>query len=275
MAVVNAQRPARGSGRSARRPKHAVDPGTSDEPKSSTPTEAAYRRRLEAYYQRSPGSAHDQLKNFPKYVPRQHLATFMAKHKIFEQVLGVHGSVVECGVFQGGGLMAFAQLSAILEPVNHQRHIIGFDTFAGFMALAPEDRGGASAHAHQGGLKADSIDDLREAITLFDMNRPLGHMPKVELVPGDICQTAPQYLKDHPHTVVSLLYLDVDVFEPTKAALDAFLPRMPRGAIVAFDELNASPWPGETQALLKTVGIHRLRLRRFPFEPYISYAVLE
>lgn len=252
-----------------------TDPSSSNEPSHSTPIEVEFRACLEDYYARSSGSANDKLKNFSKYVPRQHLATFLAKYEIFKKVLLVQGSIVECGVFQGGGLFAFAQMSAILEPVNHQRKVIGFDTFEGFPDLASEDRLGTSLYSHKGGMKADSFEDIKEAIQLFDLNRPLSHIPKVELVRGNIRETVPRYLQEKPHTVVSLLYLDVDIFEPTKVALEHLLPRMPKGAIVAFDELNRETWPGETLALLKTVGIKDLRLQRFTFEPSLSYAVLE
>ena len=50
---------------------------------------------------------------------------------------------------------------------------------------------------------------------------------------------------------------------------------MPRGAVIAFDELDNPMWPGETQALLDTMGLSRLALRRFEFDPYIAYAQLE
>ena len=49
---------------------------------------------------------------------------------------------------------------------------------------------------------------------------------------------------------MSLLFLDFDLYEPTKAALEQFVPRMPRGAVLAFDELDNPIWPGETKALL-------------------------
>jgi len=50
---------------------------------------------------------------------------------------------------------------------------------------------------------------------------------------------------------------------------------MPKGAIVAFDELNVDHWPGETQAVFEAVGLNNLKIRRFPYHPQISYAVLE
>ena len=75
--------------------------------------------------------------------------------------------------------------------------------------------------------------------------------------------------------MVSLLYLDADMYEPTKIALDTFLPRMPKGAVVVFDELDNPIWPGETAAAVDAVGLRNLRLRRLEWDPYIAFAILE
>jgi hypothetical protein len=82
----------------------------------------------------------------------------------------------------------------------------------------------------------------------------------------------PAYLEAHPETVVSLLFLDFDLYEPTRVALETFLPRMPRGAVIAFDELDNPRWPGETLAAMDTVGLNRLELLRLPWDPYVSWA---
>ena len=193
----------------------------------------------------------------------------------FKRVLGVHGSVVECGVFFGGGLMGWAQLSAIYEPVNHQRRVIGFDTFEGFPGMAGEDTGSESAEAHAGGLAIDSYGEIARAAELFDGNRPIGHIPKVELVRGDATETIPRFVAENPQLIVSLLYLDFDIHAPTKVALEHFLPRMPKGAIVAFDELNLRDWPGESIALLESVDVRRLELERLPIGSTISFARLD
>ncbi len=102
----------------------------------------------------------------------------------------------------------------------------------------------------------------------------MAHIPNVELVKGDFTQAAAQYLEANPHTIISLLYLDFDLYEPTKKALELFLPRMPKGAIVAFDEINCESFPGETRALQEIVGIGTHEIQRFPFEPWVSYMVL-
>jgi hypothetical protein len=169
--------------------------------------------------------------------------------------------------------MTWAHLSAVLEPANLTRRVYGFDTFAGFPSVADKDLNESRNPAH-GELNADSFDELQEIIKSYDQDRFLGHIDKVHLIKGNIAQTVPRFVEQHPHVVVSLLFLDADLYEPTKIALETFLPRMPRGAILAFDELDNPIWPGETLAALETVGLSRLAIRRFPWDPYVGYAVL-
>ena len=49
---------------------------------------------------------------------------------------------------------------------------------------------------------------------------------------------------------------------------------MPKGAIDAFDEINGKSLPGEPLVLQKVVGIGTHEIRRFPFEPWVSYMML-
>jgi len=244
-------------------------------PKTNTKENIDFLKEMHEYFNSSTGTTIEKLANFTKYVPRQNLTYFLVKYEIFKKILNVHGSIVECGVLFGGGLMTWAQLSAIFEPVNHSRKIIGFDTFSGFPSISKADKGSTSKFARKGGLSIKSLDDLKRCIELYDSNRFLNHIPKVELVKGDVVKTIPKYIKDNPHTVVSLLYLDMDIYKPTKVALENLVSRMPKGAIIAFDELNAKGWVGETKAVLETLGINNLRIQRFSFNTYISYAVLE
>lgn len=217
----------------------------------------------------------ERIDAFPKYCTRQSMAKFLTKYELFNKILDVNGSIVECGVLHGGGLMAWAKLSSILEPANHTRKIIGFDTFEGFPEIHDKDSlTGTSSHFKPGGLAGASFDSIEQSVKVYDMNRPIQHIPKVELVKGDITLTAEEYLKNNQHLVVSLLYLDLDLYEPTKKALEVFLPRMPKGSIICFDELNAKIFPGETLAVEEVLGIKNLSIKRFTFDSYVSYAIL-
>lgn len=252
---------------------------TMHDPRTQTSADIEARHSLESYFNNGPGSATEKLENFPKYVPRQNLARFMARYELFKLVKEIQGSIVECGVLFGGGLLSFAKLSAILEPYNFQRRVIGFDTFDGFPEIAEEDLKGLperkSLHLKKHGFAAQSAyDDILEAVAIFDQSRFLNHFPKVDVVRGDFNVTGPGYLVDHPHLIVSLLYLDFDIYAPTKKALEVFLPRVPKGGIVVFDELNEEAFPGETLAVMEHLELNSLRIRRFDFEPRISYAII-
>lgn len=241
-----------------------------------TSTELGLFREFEEYFETSPLPTINKLQSFPKYVRRQDIARFLAKNELFKLQVDVVGIIIEGGTHLGGGAMTFAQLSAIYEPYNHTRKIVCFDSFEGFPATAEQDRNTAKTPSTGDLATFNGIEEEIDAgIKLFDKNRPLSHIHKVEIVKGDAHQTIPAYIEQNCHLVVSMLYLDFDLYEPTKVALQSFLPRMPKGSVLAFDELNCHNYPGETLAVMDAVGISNLRLSKTPFDPWISYAIIE
>jgi hypothetical protein len=239
-----------------------------------TSTEEGIGRRLEAAFTASRDSLDARLEAFPRYARRKTITRFITLYELFKLALPVKGSVVECGVFRGFGLMTWAHLSAVLEPANLTRRIYGFDSFGGFPSVSEKDRNRFRT-AERGGLEADSLTELEELVRIYDDDRFLGHIDKVHLIKGDATDTVPRFIEEHPHLVISLLFLDLDLYEPTRVALERFLPRMPKGAVLAFDELDNPIWPGETLAALEAVGLSRLELRRFAWDPYIGYAIVQ
>ncbi len=230
--------------------------------------------RLARAFEACPDSIETKLDNFTKYIRRQRLTRLLALYEIFKRILNVKGSIVECGVYRGFTLMAWANISAVLEPANLTRRIYGFDSFEGFPAVSKEDANG-TMEPRKGQLLAGACEELAELIEVYDANRFLGHVKKVQLIKGDVAMTVPEFIAANRHLVVSLLFLDLDLYAPTKTAIEYFLPRMPKGAIIAFDELDNPIWPGETLALLDSIGVNRLAMQRIDFDPYIGFAVID
>lgn len=240
-----------------------------------TSAEQEEAKRNHECFAKNPEPWEKKLENFPKYVRRQNITRFLALYEIFKRILPVKGSIVECGVFRGFGLMSWSKFSAIMEPVNLTRRIYGFDSFAGFPKVSEEDLAMESHHVRKGDLYADSYGELQELIKIHDSTRFLGHVNKTHLIRGDAAQTIPKFIEENPHLVVSLLFMDFDLYEPTKVALEHFVPRMPKGAVIAFDELDNPLWPGETLAMLEHFRGAPLRLERVDFDPYIGFAVID
>ena len=112
---------------------------------------------------------------------------------------------------------------------------------------------------------------LDRILTLQEQLNPIPHLKKYELVKGDALHTIPDYLKRHPETIISLAIFDFDIYAPTKAALEAVKPHLFNGSILVFDELCDDIFPGETLAMMETIGLNNFKIQRFPMTSRISY----
>lgn len=202
---------------------------------------------------------------------RQTLSRLIYYTELYKQILDVPGVICEFGVMWGATLSTLVNLRGIFEPYNHSRRIIGFDTFEGFASVHDKD-GGYSAqgdYATQDGYETT----LERILNLHEQNAPISHVKKFELVKGDASVSITGWLEKNPHAIVSMAIFDMDIYQPTKVALEAILPRLTKGSLLVFDELNCPHWPGETLALQEVLGANNLRLRRFPHQAYCSWAV--
>jgi hypothetical protein len=104
------------------------------------------------------------------------------------------------------------------------REVFGFDTFTGFPSHTYIDENNKAGIKHQvGDLSVfEGFEDIQESIRLFDMNRNLSQFPKVNLIKGDFMETSETFFNEYPHVIPALLYLDFDIYEPPKKALEVF-----------------------------------------------------
>lgn len=200
------------------------------------------------------------------FASRQTIAASIARIKLFELILETKGSIIECGCHKGNNLFLFYHLSSIFEPFAFNRTIVGFDTFEGFRSHKDYE------NVNKSDFSDTDFDILINVAEVSDLNRPLGHIPKIELIKGDATKTIPEYIKNNDHLLVALLYLDFDIYEPTKVALEYLYDRVVSGGIVVFDELNSKKFPGETKVYREF--FKRAELKKFSFEPWLSYFIV-
>lgn len=53
------------------------------------------------------------------------------------------------------------------------------------------------------------------------------------------------------------------------------MERVTKGSVIAFDELNLKEFPGETIALMETIGLKKYSIKRSPLNPLISYLIVK
>jgi len=213
------------------------------------------------------------LDNIGLYLTRQTLSRINFMQMLYQMIVPVHGVIMEFGVRWGQNMALFSTLRGIHEPFNYNRKIIGFDTFDGFPSVSLHDGGGVQPGDY--GVVENWSEELEGILDFHTQNAPIPHKKKHELVEGDATVTLPGYLKEHPETIVALAYFDFDIYKPTHDCLEAILPYLTKGSVLAFDELNTPQFPGETIAVREVLGLSRYAIKRDPSNPLTSYLVIE
>jgi Methyltransferase domain len=236
--------------------------------------DADTRARFHDEMLKAPIPPDELLNNASLFLDRRLIARMLFASEMYQHIVGLHGSIFEFGVRYGPNMALFASLREIYEPLNPNRKLVGFDTFAGFPSVDVKYDSGK----HKPGDFAVTENYeryLERILTLHESMSPLANQKRFTLIKGDATKTVKEYLKDHPETLIALAYFDMDLYQPTRVCLEAILPYLNKGAVIAFDELNMAEWPGETVAMREILGSGRFRLIHSPFRGMASYLVYE
>ncbi len=235
------------------------------------PLDSDVRERLHAKMLEGCIPKPELLNSLPLFQDRRAISRILYANEIYQRILHVHGSIFELGVRYGPNLALLQSLRGVYEPLNPNRRIVGFDTFEGFAGVDPARDPGSKAGDYAVPPGYEKF--LGEVMALHEGMGPLENLRRFELVKGDASSTVPRYLKAHPETLIALAYFDFDIYKPTKACLEAILPYLNKGAILAFDEVNLADFPGETVAIREVLGLGRFTLVHSPFRGAAAYLV--
>jgi len=159
----------------------------------------------------------------------------------------VPGSVVECGVWKGGSMMAVAK--TLIDLNRYDLDLYLFDTFEGMPKPSKFDFDDSNQSAinefNTKQLDENSSDWCRATIdevtkTMYSIDYP---REKIHLIKGKVEETIP---KDAPETI-SILRLDTDWYESTKHELENLFPRLSKGGVLVIDDYGY--WAGARKAV--------------------------
>lgn len=240
-----------------------------------TDREKELRRSFLEIFRASPVPDDQTLSNLGLFLSSKNLSRILFLNYIYQMIIDVQGVIVEFGTRWGQNLALFSALRGIYEPFNRHRKITGFDTFKGFSSISVKD--GKSDMMFKGNLALTNnyFSYLEKVLDYHDLDSPLSHIKKYELVAGDAAVEIKKYLKKFPETIISLAFFDFDLYKPTKVCLEAIRPHLVKGSVLAFDELNDHDSPGETLALSEVFGLNNIKLKRFRNASRTAYFVFE
>ena len=205
---------------------------------------------------------------------RQFITRILYYNEIYKNILNKPGVIMEFGVECGASLSLLTKLRSIYEPFNFSRKVIGFDTFTGFSNNLIDKEKKIGWKKGDYSTPKNYEKSLEKLMLLEEQLSPLSHIKKFELIKGDASKTVKKYLNDNIQTVISLAIFDMDIYQPTKEVLLTIKNRLFKGSVLVFDELNDKDFPGETMALLETIGLNNLELKSFHGESFGCWVVL-
>jgi hypothetical protein len=232
------------------------------------------QQKLLSLFQKNTILEEEALDNLHVFLKRQKLSRILFLNEIYQQILPLPGIIVQCGVRWGGDLVTLLSLRGIYEPYNYSRRILGFDTFSGLKGCTEKDQGSWVVADGQYNVVANYAETLAEILAAHEGLAPLSHIPKHELFIGDVMDTLPKFEECYPGEQIALLYLDMDIYQPTKFVLERSIERLMPGSIVVFDEFGDRRFPGEAQAYRELAARCHLQMQRSPLSTVTAYGIV-
>jgi hypothetical protein len=194
------------------------------------------------------------------------MSKIIAHYELFKISNNVPGHIVECGLFKGASFIRFATFRHLFNNANAKR-MIGFDAFGTFPETAFEPdfamRENFIAESGETGISEDQ---------LMEVLRHKGCADNVDLVKGDVRNTVPNYIKENPSLKISLLNIDVDVYEATKVCIEELYDYVTVGGVIILDDYS-NVFPGANKAIDEFFTGRDVEIKRFPFSVTPCYTV--
>jgi hypothetical protein len=155
----------------------------------------------------------------------------------------IDGSIVECGVWRGGSMMAVAH--TLNQIGNQDRDLYLFDTYEGMTAPTDKDGSPALEKFNKTRINDNSstwcratIDEVKKNMSTTNYNEA-----RIHFIKGKVEETIPSKAPEK----IALLRLDTDWYESTKHELEHLYPRLQQNGAVIIDDYGR--WEGARKAV--------------------------
>jgi Macrocin-O-methyltransferase (TylF) len=195
----------------------------------------------------------------------QRIGKLLAHHELFKMSADIEGAIIECGLFKGASFIRFAVYRNLFLNSGSKK-LIGFDSFGKFPdAKFEPDIKMRFDFVKECGEESISTEQLMEILKFKHCDK------NVELIAGDITKTIPDYIAKNPDLKISLLNLDVDLYEPSVTILEHLYPRLQKGGILILDDYGI--YPGETKAAEDYFKDKKVTIKKFPYSMTPNYLI--
>ena len=177
----------------------------------------------------------------------------------------LEGDLVECGVWKGGNIVIYKKF---IEEKNIKKNIYAFDTFQGMSNPDHNDYTIDGALSAQIILDKDnkkitndwgvcSLEDVK-----FNISQHTKNLNNIFFIKGKVEETLLN--KTNIPEKISILRLDTDFYQSTKAELEILYDKVCKGGVIIIDDYGH--WSGSKKA------VDEFFREKFVWMHYVDYA---
>lgn len=188
---------------------------------------------------------------------KKRILKLLDHYEIYKKILKIKGDIIECGVFKGASLIRFLTFRDLLETKN-KRKVIGFDAFGKFPHPKKNFKNNSADKIFA--KRHDNNIGLGIKINLLKKYLKIKKITNYKLIKGDILNTLPDYIRKNKNLKISLLHLDLDVYEPTRFVLESLYQYISKNGIILLDDYTHIK--GATLAVNEFIKKNKLKVYR-------------
>ena len=130
-------------------------------------------------------------------------------------------------------------------------------------ASIEEDKGKRQAFIDEAGSLSVKKNEFEKYL------KNLNLAENVFLIEGNVNKTVPDFISSNNEIRISLLHIDVDLYEPTKICIDNFFPHVVKGGVIILDDYGA--FPGANKAIEEFIDNKNYRVEQLSYSNSISF----
>lgn len=159
------------------------------------------------------------------------------KIELYNEIKELVGDIVEFGVFKGSGIALWLKLKELNEPYSITR-ILGFDFFEPTTLLEQLENNNKEMME----IILNRVD--HNDLTLDNVTKQLKNFNKENylLIKGDAVEECNNYYNTNLGARIKLLYMDLDLGDPTYKILKILWDKVVINGIIVFDEYGYHKW---------------------------------
>src|SRR3989344_5937056 len=164
--------------------------------------EESLKKEFAQLFKECPIPENELLANLGLFLRRQEISKMFFINELYKNIIDIHGIVMELGTRWGKNMALFESLRGMYEPFNHNRKIVGFDTFEGFTPKHEKDGNADILTAGAYSVTVNYEEYLDKILYHHEQASPVSHIKKYEIRKGDASVELEKYLKEHPETII-------------------------------------------------------------------------